>query len=377
MQKRILILGLVLLTGVIALACAASTQAQRGESSSGWTKTPAQVATSDYKISGPYTHKNLTVFLIHGDNKANGKTPLTLQEAMEQKKVIVHETSEVNELAIENKSDDEVFVQAGDIVKGGKQDRVLALDMIVPSRSGRIPIDSFCVEHGRWQQRGGEAAAAFGSSDQMLNHKDLKIAAKSAKSQTEVWDKVAESQAKLSKNVAVAASPAAGAGGGFGSGSAGGVAETVNVTSSVSRSSLQLTLENKQVKDTSGEYIKALAAIVAGKNDVIGYAFAINGQINSADVYSSHALFAKLWSKMLKASAIEAIAEFDKSDKAETVTADAIKGFLAEAETGKAEAKQLTPRMTMVKSESEKNLFFETRDRKRGDEWLHRNYLKK
>ena len=377
MQKRILILGLVLLTGVIALACVANTQAQRGESSSRWTKTPAQVATSNYKISGPYTHKNLTVFLIHGDNQTNGKTPLTLQEAMEQKKIVVHETSNVNELSIENKSDDEVFVQSGDIVKGGKQDRVLALDMIVPARSGRIPIDSFCVEHGRWQQRGGEAAAAFGSSDQMLNHKDLKIAAKSAKSQTEVWDKVAESQAKLSKNVAVAASPAAGAGGGFGSGSAGGVAETVNVTSSVSRSSLQLTLENKQVKDTSGEYIKALAAIVAGKNDVIGYAFAINGQINSADVYSSHALFAKLWSKMLKASAIEAIAEFDKSDKVETVTADAIKGFLAEAETGKAEAKQLTPRMTMVKSESEKNLFFETRDRKRGDEWLHRNYLKK
>ncbi len=373
MQKRILILGLVLLTGVIALACAANTQAQRGE---GWTKTPAHVATSDFKISGPYTHKNLTVFLIHGDNKTNGKTPLTLQEAMVQKKIVVHETSNVNELSIENKSDDEVFVQSGDIVKGGKQDRVLALDMIVPPRSGRIPIDSFCVEHGRWQQRGGEAAAAFGSSDQMLNHKDLKIAAKSAKSQNQVWDKVAESQAKLSKNVAVAASPAAGSGGGYGRGGA-GVAETVNVTSSVSRSSLQLTLENKQVKDTSGEYIKALAAIVAGKNDVIGYAFAINGQINSADVYSSHALFAKLWAKMLKASAIEAIAEFDKSDKAAVVTADAIKTFMAEAETGKAESREMSPRMTVVKSESEQNLFFETRDRKRGEEWLHRSYLKK
>ena len=338
----------------------------------------ATAQSSGYRVSAPYTYKNLTIFLIHGKDESKKTNMMTLQEAMERKLFRVYETSEVNELEVENLSkEQDVFIQSGDIVKGGKQDRVLALDMIVPSRSGRIPIDSFCVEHGRWQQRGGEAAAAFGSSDQMLNHKDLKIAAKSAKSQTEVWDKVAESQAKLSKNVAVAASPAAGAGGGFGSGSAGGVAETVNVTSSVSRSSLQLTLENKQVKDTSGEYIKALAAIVAGKNDVIGYAFAINGQINSADVYSSHALFAKLWSKMLKASAIEAIAEFDKSDKVETVTADAIKGFLAEAETGKAEAKQLTPRMTMVKSESEKNLFFETRDRKRGDEWLHRNYLKK
>ena len=384
MQKRILILGLVLLTGVLALACTSNTQAQL-KNSEGWTKTPAQVVTSDYKISGPYTHKNLTVFLIHGDNKSTGKVPLTLQEAMALKKVKVIETGDVNQLVIQNISDQEVFVQSGDIVKGGQQDRVLAMDLLVPPHSGRVPIDSFCVEHGRWQQRGAEMATAFSSSEQSLNHKDLKMAAKSAKSQNEVWAKVAESQDKLGRNAMVAASATpkpkaiSGAAGGVSAGAPPQMtlAPVVDVTSAASRSSLQLTLENKVVKETADEYLKELQKIIAGKNDVIGYAFAINGEINSADVYSSHVLFAKLWPKMLKASAIEAIAEFDKSGKHEEVTTASIKSFLSEAENGKAESRELTPHVMMVKSESEKNLFFETRDRKRSDEWLHRNYLKK
>ena len=101
-------------------------------------------------ISGPFTRKNLTFYLVHGEDSLTGKTPLTLEEAMARKLVIVHETGEVNELSIENVSaSDEVFVQAGDIVKGGHQDRVLAVDLIVPARSGRMPIDSFCIESKR------------------------------------------------------------------------------------------------------------------------------------------------------------------------------------------------------------------------------------
>src|SRR5688572_28640197 len=116
----------------------------------------------DYKISGPYSHENLTIFLVHGKDTLGGKKFLTLQDAMQRKVVIVHETKDVNELAIENVSEDqEVYVQSGDIVKGGQQDRVLAVDLIVPPRSGKIPIAAFCVEQGRWRQRGEEAAGKF------------------------------------------------------------------------------------------------------------------------------------------------------------------------------------------------------------------------
>src|ERR1700730_95182 len=59
---------------------------------------------SDYRLSGPYIYENLTIFLIHGPDQPNGKPFVPLQEAMERKVVIVHETSEVNELLIENLS---------------------------------------------------------------------------------------------------------------------------------------------------------------------------------------------------------------------------------------------------------------------------------
>jgi hypothetical protein len=60
----------------------------------------------NYKITGPFVHDNLAVFLVHGADRLKNKSYLTLQEAMEKKIVIVHETGNVNELTIENISPD-------------------------------------------------------------------------------------------------------------------------------------------------------------------------------------------------------------------------------------------------------------------------------
>jgi hypothetical protein len=308
----------------------------------------------DYKISGPYTQGNLTIFLIHGQDTISGQNFLTLSEALDRKVVVVHETKEVNELAIENvSSNEEVYVQSGDIVKGGQQDRVLAVDLIVPPRSGKMPIAAFCVEHGRWQKRGNETAGKFESSNDRIASRDLKIAANATKSQTEVWNKVSETQAKLSANA------------------------EVTVNSTVSSSSLQLSLENKKVKEMTDNYVKKLSGIIDGKSDVIGYAFAINGHVNSADVYGSGALFRKLWPKLLKASAVEAIAEFQKGAKFEAVTAESVRAFFTEAEKGKASDNEVTARVRMVTRETDKNVLFETRDEKQKDAWLHRSYVMK
>src|SRR5690349_8214729 len=78
----------------------------------------------DYRLSGPYTQDNLSIFLIHGAKRPSVKTFLTLQEALDQKKVVVYETGNVNELAVENFASEDVYIQSGDIVKGGRQDRV-------------------------------------------------------------------------------------------------------------------------------------------------------------------------------------------------------------------------------------------------------------
>ena len=306
-----------------------------------------------YRLSGPYTHKNLTIFLVHGKDLLAGHTFLTLQEALAQKKVIVYETKEVNELAIRNLSNQDVYVQAGDIVRGGDQDRMISIDFIVPPRSRRMPIEAFCVESGRWNKRGNETSASFSSSENYATTKDLKLAAKSANSQSAVWENVETVQRKLSQNVSA----------------------VVNVTASPS--SLELSVENAKVKESTNNYIRALSGIVRAKTDVIGYVIAINGKVNSADVYASKTLFLKLWPKLLKANATEALAELEGEAPPKPISDESVHNFLADAEKGTAKEKDVTERVNLVTREDSNNVFFETRDRARQGAWIHRNYIKK
>jgi hypothetical protein len=312
----------------------------------------AQKTSIDYRLSGPYTYKNLTVFLVHGKDQTN-KMFLTLQEALAQKKVRVYETKDVNQLAIRNLSNQDVYVQSGDIVRGGDQDRMISVDFIVPPRSGRMPIAAFCVESGRWNKRGNEENASFSSSENYAATKELKLAAKREKSQEAVWETVKVAQDKLAVNV-VAAAPA--------------IKET---------SSFELSVENAKVKETTAAYINALSRILQNKSDVIGYVFAINGKVNSADVYASRALFVKLWPKLLKASAVEAIAELNKDEGAPPVVAEAVETFLVESEKPAANGKDVTAQVKLVTKEDDKNIFFETQDRRQKDGWVHRNYIRK
>ena len=102
-----------------------------------------------------------TITLLPGQragSKASTLHYLTLEQALNQKKVVVHETSQVNELAVENTSADAVFIQVGDIVKGGNQDRMITNDFILPPHSGKLPIAAFCVDQGRLVRRGSEPA---------------------------------------------------------------------------------------------------------------------------------------------------------------------------------------------------------------------------
>src|SRR6201991_1695815 len=135
----------------------------------------AAPAPESTRISGPLTHENLTVYFIHGPS-APGRTPLTLEEALAKRTVEVRETGNVNQLEIENLGNDEVFIQSGDIVKGGQQDRSLMVSLLLPPKSGLIPIASFCVEEGRWTARGREDVKNFATASASLPSREMKIA---------------------------------------------------------------------------------------------------------------------------------------------------------------------------------------------------------
>ncbi len=306
-----------------------------------------------YRLEGPFTQGNLTVFLVHGKDKIKGQTFITLHEALVQRKVIVRETREVNSLTIENISAEEVYVQSGDIVKGGAQDRMLVTDLILPPRSGKISIDAFCVENGRWSRRGNEEVTQFNSSANTVASREVKLAAKQKSSQSEVWAEVAVAQEKLSRNV-------------------GG-----SVKSAASPTSFQLALENKDVTANADTYLKALSGIIVGKTDVIGYVFAINGKINSADIYGSSALFQKLWPKLLQASAIEAVAELRRGEKFDAPKPADVQGFIDDGDKGPEKEKNVSGRVQMVTRDSKDNISFDTRDRAKADVVVHRNIIKK
>jgi hypothetical protein len=349
-NKLALISGLILLMvcgGMLITGQTKNSNVQKQDSN-----VQKQIAARDYRLSGPYTHKNLSIFLIHSKTTTRTRSFLTLQEALEQKKVVVYETQSVNELAIENLSSEDVYVQSGDIVKGGQQDRMMAVDFIVPPKSGRMPIAAFCVEHGRWSGRGNERAGVFNSSSDVVATREIKLAAKSSNSQGAVWENVRIAQDKLSENVGT------------------------RVNSTVSASSLQLAVENTRVRETADSYIKVLTSIVARHDDVIGYVFAINGNVNSADVYSSNSLFKKLWPKLLKANAVEAIAKLQKQ-AFKPASAENAKTFLNDAEKPRPTEKEVTARVRVVTREDDKNVFFETQDDSQKGAWVHRNYIKK
>jgi hypothetical protein len=346
------------------------------------------------RLSGPYTHQNLSVYLVHGAS-AQGPVPLTLQEAMARGSVRVIETGSVNELQIENTGGEDIFVQSGDIVKGGKQDRVLMVSLLLPPKSGKVPIASFCVEQGRWTARGKENVAQFASSSDALPSREAKLAMKapmakptasveavpSASAETGatriiprqggrdvvrdetsvrqkgVWEEVAKTQDKLSANLGA------------------------RVAAPQSATSLQLSLENDALKTMRAAYGTALAGHGRTSSDAIGYVFAINGQINSADVYPSSELFKKMWDKLLNASVTEAIGDTRRatsptnSDPAQPPTIAAVTAFLSSAETGKSDERKIATLMVQETRDTSSSLYVEAR---RADgRWVHRNYLAK
>jgi hypothetical protein len=246
---------------------------------------PAARADGLPQVERPVAHANLSVYFLRGPDAVPDARIMTLEEALATGRAVVHETGNVNVLAVENLSaDTELFVQSGDIVKGGKQDRVAATDVLLPPRGGVVPLPAHCVEQGRWTNRGGERVEAFTSSNGTIAGKELKYANASGV-QSAVWDNVKKNQEKLNDNL------------------------KAQVNAAVSPTSFQLTLEAPALRAKVTEYEAALRAAGEGRSDIVGAVFVVNGQITGAEVYGSNALFRKAWPKLLNSAAVEAVAD--------------------------------------------------------------------
>ena len=327
-----------------------------------------------YRFSGPYTHRNLAVYLIHRGGRDAGPAPLTLGEAMRTGAIRVIETGNVQELIVNNPGDREIFIQAGDIVKGGKQDRVLTVSMIVPPNSGNIPIGAFCIEQDRWARRGSERVAEFSASTARLPSKAGKIAmmeraappqsgrevragigrsalirrSLGSDRQGQVWGSVRKTQERLSSYM------------------------DRDVADRRSRSSLQLSLENKDLAAVLTEFEKALGGLPETHPDAVGYAFAVGGRINSGDEFASAGLFRKLWRRQLRAAATEALAAAGPHNGKPPTSAQ-VAAFVGRAGAAAAVSKAMPGNMVLITRETATSLYTEALRGSGG--WIHRSFI--
>jgi len=307
---------------------------------------------AELRTSGPYTHNNLSIYLVHGPDRIQRKY-LTLAEAMEQHKVVVYETRRVNQLLVENLSGEDVYIQSGEIVKGGMQDRVLKDDIILPSSSGKVSVTAFCVEHGRWTQRGNEPERAFAASPSAIASPQMKRAVMATARQSEVWAEVTAAQDRLAQSLGAP------------------------VKSAASESSYQLTLEAPKVQRTAEGFKRELSGLAGRYADAVGYVVAVNGKVTGADVYATHELFRKLWPKLLESAAVEAMS-LDKPNEriAPPSMADVRRAATGNGARVSGES-QMNRRTQSVKAELPQGLVFETKDADAAGTLVHRSYVAK
>src|SRR5579862_7729418 len=161
------------------------------------------------ELGSPVTSGALTVIPILTTEKANVGKYITLAEATKRGLVEIVEVpgqEQVNNLEVRNNADLPLMLVAGELLVGGKQDRIVAKDFIVPPHeSAMVPV--FCVEHGRWQPgakdfRGGDLfvpdqvrQAAIGG-----NGGGGALGGGSARNQGMVWDEVAKVKGRAQKS---------------------------------------------------------------------------------------------------------------------------------------------------------------------------------
>lgn len=273
-----------------------------------------------YKVLTPISHGNLTIFPVAAATTYETGGFITLDEGLRSGDVVVAESgqiqglrrrprgrgyggggAQVNRLVLVNNSDKPLILLAGEIVTGGKQDRVVGKDRIVPAQSDPIDLSVFCVEPGRWVG----ASAQFEAKAAPMAQPSVRKYAMGDKDQQKVWAEVGRSRTAMADTVA-AAPPTPDAYGRVSGGA--GAAEQVTVTSSYARS-MDSAPAKAQVDAVAAPIERSYSSLMRElkARNAVGVVVAVNGRLIWADVFASPALLEKYWPKLVRSYATEAV----------------------------------------------------------------------
>ena len=84
-----------------------------------------------------------------------------------------------------------------------------------------------------------------------------------------------------------------------------------------------------------------------------------------------------MWPKLLKSSAVEAIAELNSDKRFNSATPAMVSASMKDAEKGIRSEISVSSRVRVVTNETEQNLLFETQDQENKEQWIHKSYIQK
>jgi ARG/rhodanese/phosphatase superfamily protein len=286
----------------------------------------------NWRLLDPVSYENITIFPVVSSSMQDTSPFLTLDEGLSSGEVIVSEQgaaglartrdgrpvavpsynsgASVSQLVLINRSKRPLLLLAGELVSGGKQDRIIGKDRIVPVGSEPLPLDVFCVEHGRWTG----ASSQFIASKTIV-HPSVREQAAVGQDQKEVWDAV-RSGTKV--KAAPAASPSAGS-----AGTALSVAAAPRITTETIDAAIAgaaptqayaKIYEGGRVGASVDGFVEELkrrfdrATLGLKGERAVGVVVAYGGDVAWSDIFASGELFEHYWNKLLRSYAVEAMA---------------------------------------------------------------------
>lgn len=229
----------------------------------------------------------------------------TLDEALGEGLLEVTEVNNggsVPSLKVANKGDLMAFLMAGEHLAGGKQNRVLNASIMVAAHS-ELPIPVSCVERGRWAYRspkfGSSGSSSHGRLRKLMHSQataGYRMHAVPSSNQGEVWQEV---DRKLGETG--------------------------------SHSDTHYLHKAYEDNETALHDVEEKLQLPEGASGVV---FAYAGQIVGFDLFDKPATLGKLWPKLVRAYAIDALAVPGE----QKVTAEQVREFLHGAVQAKEEA---------------------------------------
>src|SRR6202790_2721904 len=288
----------------------------------------------DWRLLEPISYENLTIFPVVSSAGHDTSAFLTLEQGLSSGEVTVREQGAetmvrdrnsvrtyppnnyggpaVNQLVLINHSKRPLLLLAGELVSGGKQDRVIGKDRIVAPFGEPLPLNVFCVEHGRWS-----SGSQFDEAKTIV-HPSVREQAAVKQKQGDVWAAVTAG----SVAPRAPASPAPRVGSADLEVTIQDEAPTQSYSKiyqsrrvSASVETVVSEIQRRFRKETSG---------LKGER-VVGVVVAYGGEVAWSDIFASDDLFNHYWSKLLRSYAVEAVARPTLREKA---SADDAREFL-------------------------------------------------